>query len=100
MVEYSRSVVVDGQDATFDPPIEAIYILDGDGNIEITINGVTVTSNVGDLLKGQVDAASTPLVLIPGCTDITIVTATNLKYIALRDAGYPPKAPNDTLTTP
>ena len=97
MVEYSRSVVVDGQSATFDPPIEAIYILAGTGNIDITINGVSATANVGNLLSGNSGLASTPLALLPGCTAITINGATGLKYIALRDAGYPPKAPNDTI---
>jgi hypothetical protein len=97
MVEYSRSVVVDGVSATFDPPIEAIYVLTStNGNtVTVTINGKSVVVDPYDLANGG-GAASTPLVMLPGCTSIS-GTVDGLSYIALRDAGYPPKAPNDSI---
>jgi len=101
MSRYQGNVLVtNGQSATFDPPIDGIFVLSdnseltGATSVDCVINGVTVALDFNTLVKSQL-AANNRHILLPNCT--SIAGAPNFRYVALRDAGYPPKAPNDTI---
>lgn len=99
MSRYQGNVLVDsGESATFDPPIDGIYVLSDYASIpgatDCVINGQTVSINFSTLVKGS-GSANSRHILLPNCTQIE--GSLNFKYVALRDAGYPPKAPNDSI---
>ena len=100
MSRYQGNVLVtNGQSATFDPPIDGIFVLSNNSEVPLTsvnciINGVTVAVDFNALVN-QGGFANNRHILLPNCT--SIASESNFRYVALRDAGHPPKAPNDTI---